>query len=350
MNLCVLCGGVSSEHGVSLISGANVLNNLRRDRYRVLPVVIDEAGDWFYLPNATPEQIQTNIWRESEGMVRVTLSVCRSLPALLATDGSIPPIPVDCVFPVLHGKNGEDGTIQGLFEIAGIPYVGCGVLASACGMDKSMTKQVVDHLPVRQAAWRCFTAREISQNISACMDAVEAAFSYPVFVKPSSAGSSFGTNKAKTREMLRSALKEAAAHDSKVLVEEFISGQEVEVAVLGTDELLVSTCGEILSGQEFYSYDAKYHDATSQTLIPARLSDAEIAQVRAAAEQIYRALGAEGLSRVDFFVTHDGREVVFNEINTLPGFTAISMYAKLINASGVSTPDLLDRLIALAMQ
>ncbi|MBE6915751.1 MAG: D-alanine--D-alanine ligase [Ruminococcaceae bacterium] len=350
LNLCVLFGGVSSEHGVSLISAANILANLNRDRYNVFPVVIDRAGDWFYLPHATADQIRADKWAESEGVTKVTVSVCRSCPSLIALDGSFEPIPLDCMFPVMHGKNGEDGTIQGLFEIMGVPYVGCGVLASAAGMDKTMTKQVVDHLPVRQAAWTYFTDREISADVDACVAKAEAAFGYPMFVKPSSAGSSFGTNKAKDRAGLISALGEAAAHDSKVLVEEFISGQEVEVAVLGNHDLLVSGCGEILPTQEFYTYDAKYNDETSQTLLCARLTEEEAARVQNAADQIYRALGARGLSRVDFFVTHDTRDVVFNEINTLPGFTGISMYPKLIEAAGVSTPDLLDRLIELAMQ
>ncbi len=350
MNLCVLFGGVSSEHGVSLISAANILENLNREKYSPLPVVIDRAGDWFYLPHATPAQIRADKWLESEGVCRVTVSVNRTNPCLIAMDGSFAPIPLHCMFPVMHGKNGEDGTIQGLFEIMGVPYVGCGVLASAAGMDKTMTKQVVDHLPVRQAAWKYFTDRDISADVDACADKAEEAFPYPMFVKPSSAGSSFGTNKAKDRTSLVASLREAAEHDSKVLVEEFISGQEVEVAVLGNHDLLVSGCGEILPTQEFYTYDAKYNDATSQTLLNARLTEEEAERVRSAAEQIYRALGARGLSRVDFFVTHDTREVVFNEINTLPGFTGISMYPKLINATGLSTPDLLDRLIALALQ
>ncbi len=348
MNLCVLCGGASSEHAVSLVSGANVLSNLNSDTYHVLPVVIDRAGDWFYLPSATPEQIREDKWQNTPGACKVTLSVCRSLPALIALDGSFDPIPVDMAFPVLHGKNGEDGTIQGLFEIAGIPYVGCKVLASSCGMDKTMTKLIVDRIGVRQAAWKAFTDRDVANCIDSCVQAVETALPYPVFVKPANAGSSVGINKAKDRAGLVSALREAAEHDSKILVEEFISGQEIEVAVLGNEDLTASVCGEIISGQEFYSYDAKYNDATSQTLIPARLEEAVSDAVRDAAKKIYHAIGATGLSRVDFFVTHEGQEVVFNEINTLPGFTSISMYAKLMNAIGISTPELLDRLIALA--
>jgi len=348
LNLCVICGGVSNEHSVSLVSGANVLRNLDTEKYHILPVIISEAGDWFYLPDRNYDLIESETWQDSLNKVPVTLSVSRSNPALIPLCGGAP-IPVDLAFPVLHGKNGEDGTIQGLFEIAGIPYVGCKVLASACGMDKAMTKLIVDRLGIRQAAWEVFSAYEIKESSAACAETAERAFSYPMFVKPANAGSSVGISKAKTREQLIDALFEAARHDSKVLVEEFISGSEVEVAVLGNRALTVSDCGEVVSGQEFYSFDAKYNDSTSQTLIPARLEKEVRDRVREAAKKIYLALGATGLSRVDFFVT-ESMDVVFNEINTLPGFTSISMYSKLMNAAGVETPDLLDRLVALARE
>ncbi len=348
LHLCVICGGVSTEHTVSLVSGANVLRNLDTSKYHILPVVIDTAGDWFYLPDCDYALIESGAWADAANKIPVTLSVSRSHPALIPLCGG-DPIPVDAAFPVLHGKNGEDGTIQGLFEIAGIPYVGCKVLASACGMDKAMTKLIVDRLGIRQAAWEVFLDFEIKEAPERCLDACEKSFSYPMFVKPANAGSSVGISKAKNRDSLLSALYEAARHDSKVLVEEFISGSEVEVAVLGNRALVSSDCGEIVSGQEFYSFDAKYNDTTSQTLIPARLPEEVRTRVRAAAEKIYLALGASGLSRVDFFVTADF-DIVFNEINTLPGFTSISMYSKLMNAAGVETPDLLDRLISLARE
>ncbi|MBQ3054885.1 MAG: D-alanine--D-alanine ligase [Oscillospiraceae bacterium] len=347
-NLCVICGGVSNEHSVSLVSGANVLRNLDTEKYHILPVVIDTAGDWFYLPGCNPDAIESGAWTEYAGKVPVTLSVSRSTPALIPLNGDTP-ISVDLAFPVLHGKNGEDGTIQGLFEIAGIPYVGCKVLASACGMDKAMTKLIVERLGIRQAAWCVFSAYDIQESLTACAETAERAFSYPMFVKPANAGSSVGISKAKNQEQLFDALLEAARHDGKVLVEEFISGQEVEVAVLGNRTLTVSDCGEVVSGQEFYSFDAKYNDTSSQTLIPARLEKEVRDRVRDAAKKIYLALGASGLSRVDFFVT-DTMDVVFNEINTLPGFTSISMYSKLMNAAGLETRDLLDRLIALARE
>ena len=347
LDLCVICGGASSEHSVSLVSGANVLRNLNPDKYNVLPVVISEAGDWFYLPDRDYALIESGKWHDAK-KIPVTLSVSRSFPGLISLEDRTV-FHVDAVFPVLHGKNGEDGTIQGLFEMAGLPYVGCKVLASACGMDKAVTKLIVDDLGVRQAAWEVFRDFELSEEMDACISACEAKFTYPMFVKPANAGSSVGISKAKDRTGLRAALLEAARHDSKVLVEEFIAGQEVEVAVLGNRTLISSDCGEIVSGQEFYSFDAKYNDATSETLIPARLPEETRGRVREAAERIYLALGATGLSRVDFFVTAEG-EIVFNEINTLPGFTSISMYSKLMNAAGIPTPDLLDRLIALAKE
>jgi len=346
-DLCVICGGASNEHSVSLVSGANVLRNLDSNKYNILPVVISEAGDWFYLLERDYDKIEAGRWNECK-IVPVTLSVSRSRPALIPLLGG-DPIHIDLAFPVLHGKNGEDGTIQGLFEMAGIPYVGCKVLASACGMDKAMTKLIVDRLGIRQAAWEVFLDFELSETMDACLNACEEHFPYPMFVKPANAGSSVGISKAKDRAGLKTALLEAARHDSKVLVEEFIAGQEVEVAVLGNRTLISSDCGEIVSGQEFYSFDAKYNDTTSQTLIPARLPEETRNRVRESAEKIYLALGASGLSRVDFFVTPEG-EIVFNEINTLPGFTSISMYSKLMNAAGITTPDLLDRLIALARE
>ena len=256
---------------------------------------------------------------------------------------------IDVVFPVLHGENGEDGSVQGLLQLAGLPYVGPGVAASATCMDKTLTKLVADRAGIRQAAWRLVTARELANNPEAVLDGVEKAFSYPVFIKPAGTGSSVGVSKAKNREALLAALTNASKYDSKILVEEFINGREVEVAVLGNDNPFASVCGEIDSGAEFYDYDAKYISDCAHLYIPARISEQTAEQVRELAVRVYRAMGCRGLSRVDFFVKADG-EVVFNEINTIPGFTSISMYPKLFEASGIPYSDLLDDLIALALE
>lgn len=257
---------------------------------------------------------------------------------------------IDVVFPVLHGENGEDGSVQGLLQLAGIAYVGPHVAASAIAMDKSMTKLVADRAGVRQAGWELVTDAAFAHHPEELLDRLEAHFAYPVFVKPAGTGSSVGVSKAKDRAALQAALVEALRFDRKVLVEEFIDGHEVEVAVLGNDTPVASVCGEIDAGAEFYSYDAKYLSEQSRTLIPARISDEAAEQVRETAVRVYQAIGCQGLSRVDFFVTYQGDEVVFNEINTIPGFTSISMYPKLFEASGIACTELIDQLLVCAME
>ena len=250
---------------------------------------------------------------------------------------------------MLHGENGEDGSVQGLLQIAGIPYVGPHVAASAACMDKTLTKLIADYSGVRQAAWHLVTRQGFARDAESVMNEVEKKFAYPVFVKPAGTGSSVGVSKAKNRGELSAALAQALEYDAKVLVEEFIEGQEVEVAVLGNENPFASICGEIDSGADFYDYQAKYISNCSTLYIPARIPDEVAENVREMAVQVYKAMGCRGLSRVDFFVKHDG-EVVFNEINTIPGFTSISMYPKLFEASGIPYPELIDNLIALALE
>lgn len=252
------------------------------------------------------------------------------------------------VFPVLHGMNGEDGTVQGLLELAAIPYVGCGVLASACSMDKFYTKIVVDSIGVRQAKFVGVRRHELT-HMDEVVARVEAGVPYPVFVKPSKAGSSQGVSKAENREELIDALNLAAKHDSKILVEETIVGREIECGVLGMNEPKASGVGEVLSAEEFYSYDAKYNNEESRTVVDPELPEGKAEEIRKDAVAIFKALDCSGLSRVDFFLTKDTNEVVFNEINTLPGFTAISMYPMLWEARGLSKKALVQKLIDLAM-
>ena len=249
------------------------------------------------------------------------------------------------MFPVLHGLYGEDGTVQGLFELARIPYVGCGVLASAVSMDKLYTKIIVDDLGVRQADYVPVMRRELS-SMEAVVKRVEEKFSYPVFIKPSNAGSSRGVSKASSREELEKGLKEAARHDRKILVEEMIVGHEIECAVFGggNGEVIASGVGEILAAADFYDFEAKYYNEESRTVVNPVLPNGAAEKVREAAKKIFRAVDGYGLSRVDFFVTEEG-EAVFNEINTLPGFTAISMYPMLFEAEGIEKTELITRLI-----
>lgn len=240
--------------------------------------------------------------------------------------------------------------MQGLLQMAGIPYVGPHVASSAVAMDKTLTKLVADHAKVPQAAWQLVTGKQLKKQMEETLDALEGRFAYPMFVKPAGTGSSVGVSKAASREGLREALKNAAAFDSKILVEEFIHGREIEVAVLGNEDPVASVCGEIDSGAEFYDYDAKYVTDTSTCYIPARIPADAAQTVRSLAVKVYKALGCRGLSRVDFFVTYEETKVVFNEINTLPGFTSISMYPKLFAASGVTYSRLIDELLHLAME
>jgi len=251
---------------------------------------------------------------------------------------------------VLHGENGEDGAMQGLLQMAGIPYVGPHVASSAVSMDKTLTKLVADNANVAQASWQLVRNSELHNRMEQVLDSLENRFQYPVFVKPAGTGSSVGVTKAADREQLREGLLQAGIYDEKILVEEFIHGREIEVAVMGNHSPVASICGEIDSGAVFYDYDAKYVTDTSVAYIPARIPDDVAEQVRDLAVKVYSAIGCRGLSRVDFFVTYADNRVVFNEINTLPGFTSISMYPKLFAASGIPYEQLLDELLRLAME
>ena len=346
--IAVLFGGQSSEHVVSCVSAANVIDQINKEKYDLLLIGITEEGHWVKAESV--EDIRSGAWRESSVEVVISPDATKKC-ALITENGVTREERIDVAFPVLHGLYGEDGTVQGLFELAKIPYVGCGVLASAVSMDKLYTKIIVDTLGIRQAKYVPVMRWEMEKDMDIAVAAVETHFQYPVFVKPSNAGSSRGVNKAETRKELIGALKEAAKHDRKILVEETIVGHEVECAVLGGGQnpVKASGVGEILAAAEFYDFDAKYNNAESRTVIGPELPGDSAERVREAAAKIFSAVDGYGLSRVDFFVTSDG-EVIFNEINTMPGFTAISMYPMLWEAAGISKPELVDRLIDLAFE
>ena len=347
--VCVLFGGVSPEHEVSLRSAESVLNNIDHSKYHVFPVGITKEGDWILFGGKDYSMLPAGTWQNFEGNRRAALSPVHGQGLLSFENDCVVRERIDVVFPVLHGENGEDGSVQGLLQIAGIPYVGPHVAASAACMDKTLTKLIADYSGVRQAAWHLVTRQGFARDAESVMNEVEKKFAYPVFVKPAGTGSSVGVSKAKNRGELSAALAQALEYDAKVLVEEFIEGQEVEVAVLGNENPFASICGEIDSGADFYDYQAKYISNCSTLYIPARIPDEVAENVREKAVQVYKAMGCRGLSRVDFFVKHDG-EVVFNEINTIPGFTSISMYPKLFEASGIPYPELIDNLIALSLE
>ena len=350
LSVCVLFGGISPEHEVSLRSAESVLNNLDSEKYNIFPVGITKEGEWLLYGGKDYSLLPGGRWLDCPENRPAAISPVRGQGLLDFEGDCVVRERIDVVFPVLHGENGEDGSVQGLLQLAGLPYVGPHVAASATCMDKTLTKLVADRAGIRQAAWRLVTARDMENNAPAVLDMLEEAFKYPVFVKPAGTGSSVGVAKAKDRAALEKALVNAARFDSKILVEEFIDGREVEVAVLGNDAPAASICGEIDSGTEFYDYDAKYVSDCAKLYIPARIDDEVAEQVREAAVKVYEAMGCQGLSRVDFFVTHKGNEIVFNEINTLPGFTSISMYPKLFEASGIPYMQLLDRLLQLALE
>ena len=350
LNVCVLFGGISPEHAISLRSAESVLNNMDTEKYNIFPVGITRQGQWLLFGSDNYSLLPGGAWEDCPDNCKAMISPVRGEGLIIMTQEGVRQEMLDVVFPVLHGENGEDGAMQGLLQLAGIPYVGPHVSASAVAMDKTLTKLVVDQAGLPQAAWMLVRRNELDHRQDQILDQLEGKFQYPMFVKPAGTGSSVGVSKATDRLSLQAALAAAAKYDKKVLVEEFIHGREVEVAVMGNDSPMASICGEIDSGADFYDYDAKYITDTSVAYIPARIDEDVAEVVRDAAVKIYSAIGCQGLSRVDFFVTYEDNRVVFNEINTLPGFTSISMYPKLFDASGIGYGELIDRLLQLAME
>ncbi len=351
LTVAVIFGGRSSEYEVSLVSGTTFLRGLSREKYDVLAVGITKEGRWL-LYSGDWDRIPDNTWMESDCRP-VYLTGDPTVGGFLAEkpDGTFETIHVDVLFPALHGKNGEDGTIQGLFQFSGIPYVGCNTLSSAVCMDKAVTNSLLEGMGIAQAHYLWFFAENYSgEGRDKIRLKIRERLGYPVFVKPANAGSSVGVSKVSCEEELDAAVEKAAREDSKVEVEEAIVGQEVECAVLGNGHPIVSGVGEIAASAEFYDYDDKYKNGTSQLYIPARLPEETAEQIRSTALRAYCRLGCSGLARVDFFVRKSDGAVLLNELNTLPGFTPISMYPKLWEAAGVPIPELLDRLIALAFE
>lgn len=354
----ILFGGRSGEHEVSLNSAANVIAALDREKYDVIPLAITREGKW--LSGVTPTQLMTGInlsvlteknADNEEELVTSTDDPTDMRLAMLAvgktnTDTGA----VDIVIPVLHGTYGEDGTVQGLLELANVPYVGAGVLGSALGMDKVLMKMVLAQHNMPQARfWSCLRL-DWENNSTLVIETVEKNLGYPCFVKPANLGSSVGITKAHHREEFVMAMDLAASFDRKIIVEEYIIAREVEVSVLGNDDPIASLPGEIIPLKEFYDYEAKYLDGLTRLEIPANLPSDTVDRLQELAVKVFKALDCAGLARVDFFIRKSDGDILVNEINTMPGFTQFSMFPKLWEATGIGYQELLDRLIELAIE
>ena len=326
IKLGVIYGGKSTEHDISEMSAKSVIENLNKEKYEVHEIYINKYGKWFENKNGQIEEIYNLLWTLKE---------------------------LDVVFPVLHGKYGEDGTIQGMLEMLGIPYVGCGVLASAIGMDKAYTKIIFERAGIPQTKYIYIRKREngyymVNDNFEEeelKIEKITSKLKFPMFVKPSNSGSSVGVKKVTTIEELKSAIENAQQYDNKILIEEEIVGKEVECAILEDEKINVSTVGEIKSAEEYYSFDAKYNIPESKTIIPAEIANDEAQRIKELAIKAFKAIDGKGLARVDFFIENETNKIYINEINTMPGFTEISMYPKLFENIGIGYTELLDKLI-----
>ena len=347
IKVAVLFGGASSEHDISLKSAAFVIENIPRDKYDVVCIGITKKGRWLYYPGGVAS-IPSSEWERDPDCASAILSPDPIHRGIVTNENGTTTVKkIDVVFPVLHGRNGEDGTVQGLLELARIPYVGCGVLASAACMDKGVTHTILDYNGIRTAKWRMILDHEINR-IEDKVHELEEAIGFPMFVKPANAGSSIGVSRAENEAQLIEGIKLALAHDDKVIIEEEIVGRELEVAVFGYDAPFASFVGEIESCKQFYDFDAKYNLPDSKLSIPADISPELHEQFRQTAIKAYKAMGCKGLSRVDFFLSDKG-EIILNEINTMPGFTSISMYPKLMGHLGMEPQYLIDKLIQQAL-
>jgi D-alanine-D-alanine ligase len=353
IRVALLYGGRSAEHSVSVVSARSVMGALDPERFEVVPIGITRDGAWM-LPRTSPLELSAPEGGlpevETEGGTGIALRPEQRTGALAVTGGSEDLGAVDVVLPILHGPYGEDGTVQGLFELADLPYVGAGVLASALAMDKSMTKVVLAEAGIRQAPYLVVRERQWQADPEGVARRVAGELRYPVFTKPARLGSSIGISKVKSPEELAGGLSMAFAHDAKVLVEQGVVARELEVGVIGNQQPEASVVGEVVPGHEFYDFEAKYLDESSKLVIPAPVASAVAEHVREMAIRAFQALDCEGFARVDFFYAEETGEVLVNEVNTIPGFTPKSMFPMLWDASGLPYPELIARLVDLAVE
>ena len=331
IKLGIVYGGVSTEHDISVMSAKSVIENLDKEKYEIHEIYINKYGKWYEVIDNEKEEIYNLIWALKK---------------------------LDVVFPILHGLGGEDGTIQGMLEMLQVPYVGCKVLASSVGMDKVYTKIIFEKAGIPEAPYVYIKKKEngyiiVNENFEEeefKVESITKKLNYPMFVKPSNSGSSVGVKKATNNEELKMAIENAGQYDNKILIEQGINAREVECAILDGTEVRASTVGEIISAEEFYSFDAKYNIPESKTIIPADISKEQIEQIQKLAIRAFKAIDGRGLARADFFIEKDTNKIYINEINTMPGFTKISMDPKLFESVGIKYSELLDKLIANAIK
>ena len=347
--LCVMFGGNSTEYEVSLKSSYSVLENADRKKYDIVRVGITRDGQ-MYIYEGDDAKIKDNTWKDdAQNLKKALMSTSFGDHAVYAVgdDGKIERVAIDVVFPVMHGAYSEDGRLQGMLDMCGVPYVGPGCASSAVCMDKAFTKMLLNNYGIPVAGCVYVNKNDVEKGFDGIAEDVRS-LGYPVFVKPANSGSSVGVSKASDEAELKVALEKAVKFDDKILIEEAIVGKEVEVAVLGNEKAVALTCGEIISDADFYDYDDKYNNGTSTYRIPADIKKSTWKNLKRTAEGIFGYLDCKGLSRVDFFVCGEEEKIVFNEINTLPGFTSISLYPKMAMASGYTYSGIIDELVKLA--
>lgn len=349
LSVALIFGGKSGEHDVSRISASSIFKNINKEKYDIHTIGITKDGKWMYY-SGSAENIENGKW---EGLADKTVKINlipngNSKVGIEFNDGGFKQI--DVLFPVLHGPYGEDGKIQGLFDISNIPYVGCGVLASSVGMDKLICKKVFTQIGLPQVNYTYTTKWEFDISKNDELDRIEQTLNYPIFVKPANMGSSVGISKVSNRNELLIGINEALKYDRRIVLEQGIDTREIEVAVLGNDEVKSSIAGEIIPAKDFYDYEDKYINGVSKLEIPANINAETMKKIRQMAIDAFKAIDGKGLSRVDFFIDKKDGEIYINEINTLPGFTNISMYPKLWDATGIQYTDLIDNLIKLAIE
>lgn len=349
MKIGIIFGGISTEHDVSVVSGTSVIKQLDKKKYEIKPIYIDKNGNWNEYTKDPQEIKIANIGDEIQE-IKPIQNIIQYIKQL------------DIIFPVLHGKGGEDGSIQGLLELFKIPYVGCGILASSVGMDKVYTKAILEKANINQAKYIYIKKQnkqytyidskfnETNMELQQICTKIEKEIKYPIFVKPSNSGSSVGVKKATNQQELKENIEYAIQFDNKILIEEGIIGKEIECAVLGNNEIITSCVGEIKPAEEFYSFNAKYKNQDSKVVIPAEINKEISNQIRDIAIKAFKAIDGKGLARVDFFLENKTNRIYINEINTMPGFTQISMYPKLFEQIGITYTQLLDELIQLALE